>query len=1457
MKYTYRIAILLFIITSNFSYGQKNHEIKLEKANKATFHLTPDEGENYRGVNSIKKLRFSPTQKNEGSFVNLSANGFFKSYDTGKPDLPVLSKLIEVPVGATIDVKIISYEEEIVDLGNMGIKSKICPAQPSVSKFDNGDRIQFKIDSGIYNSNKYFSKKLIKVEDRGIMRYRRIANLQISPFQYNPVENKLKVINNIEFEISFEGKNSRMAQKLEKNYKNPYFSGFAKDMIVSGSSSKELIDDEPVTYVIVSDPMFKEQLQPFVQWKKLKGFNVVEAYTDVIGTTKEDIKAYLKDLYENPPVTPPSFVLFVGDVEQIPAWDGTSADHITDLYYCEYTEDDLPEVYYGRFSAQTTEQLQPQIDKTLEYEKYEMPDPSYLNNQVLVAGEDSDFAPTHGNGAINYATDYYANADNGIQALTYLYEDEANSTVVASSSSYASDSIFDNINNGVGFANYTAHCNYTGWADPSFKLDDVANLTNKNKYGVWIGNCCLSVKFDVDESFGEAALRAENSGAVGDIGGSNNTYWDEDYFWGVGYTSSIELHPTYEGTGLGAYDRMYHQNGESIGNWYITQGQIPFAGNLAVEASTSSRKTYYWEIYHLMGDPSLMPYLGEPSGLTVSTSPSSLVIGMSEMTVTTEPYAYVALSFNGELLDAAMANASGEAKLTFDPINEVGQADLVITAQNRQPYMVQIEVVTADEPYVILDSLSNKEITGDADQSVDYGEELSVDVWLSNVSRSDDAFNVFDSLSTNDPYLTLIDSLEEVGKIDSNSRVSLPSAFSYRVSDSVPDQHRAELTMHLTGEDSLGESYYWTSDFNIILNAPVLTVEKMMVSDTGGNGDGILDAGESGLLSFVVKNTGHDSIGNVYGKLSLPAASGNLTLDTDSSGVVSIREGEEDTLVFAVSADESTPLETPESVKLSVYGADNQQYKATEVKDVIIGEIPQFYIDEEGTVETCTGYFYDSGGEADAYQDNENYTMTIKPYIEGNMVRVSFTSFDVEENSDGGCYDYLNVYDGTSVNDDEIGSYCNENPPADIMATNREGALTFNFSSDGYVASDGWVAEVSCVEVDSLIFTVTEGTDSLEGAKVKVGETLKTTDKDGMAVFLKETGTYDYSIEKTGYEKVEGEVTIDGTTKEDIVLQLSKYDLTFNVFEEDGSTPMDAEISFKGETVTTSNGSYTFTGLTYEKDVPYTVAPVDESYLTLDGEVDIISTKVLDIIMEIEKYEFIVNVIDEHNKVLQYARVVMGDLEEITDEEGKASFLLPAGDYLCHVTKEGYTSPTQPVILNKADSSTVKLLKIYEVTFNVKDSITSENIASAMITVDTLEMETGAGGSAGAGLSYGEHAYTVRSDGYEDFSSTVFVESKTTAEVKMKSASTGIADIYKSDIKVFPIPANSRLNVQFPQSVAEVVIRIKDITGKIVLERQGSHLKNYQINLYGHTPGVYILKILADGKVYNKRILIN
>ena len=201
-----------------------------------------------------------------------------------------------------------------------------------------------------------------------------------------------------------------------------------------------------------------------------------------------------------------SYILLVGDVNEIPSFSGTQGNHVSDLYYAEYdgNGDFYADVYYGRFSSSNPQEIQHMVSKTIDYEMFNFQDPSFLADAVMISGVDAAMAPTYGNGQINYANQYYTNSSNGINAHTYLYP--------ASGSS--ASQILSDINNGCGIANYTAHGYSQGWADPGFTCTDVQNMTNFGKLPLMIGNCCQSNKFDDPECFGEALLRVSNKGCL-------------------------------------------------------------------------------------------------------------------------------------------------------------------------------------------------------------------------------------------------------------------------------------------------------------------------------------------------------------------------------------------------------------------------------------------------------------------------------------------------------------------------------------------------------------------------------------------------------------------------------------------------------------------------------------------------------------------------------------------------------------------------------------------------------------------------------------------------------------------------------------------------------------------------------------------------------------------------------
>ncbi|MCD4698535.1 MAG: hypothetical protein K8S16_20090, partial [Bacteroidales bacterium] len=643
------VSLLFYIVPC------QSQDAELVSGKATSFSIQKNDYYNLNFTNTLTTVNSFVVKHKTGFYNQLLADTYGTSLEVGNPQLPVLKKLIEVPVGAEINIKVIKENYLEFDLLELGLEYSVFPVQPPVSKStDNPEDIPFEKNETTYLTDSYYGFETVQVKILGTMRGVNLARLEIAPLKYNPVQHTIRVCVDMEVEISFIGGNKVQTTNQKKNLFSPYFEGIYKQLAnYKPEVTDELIMAEPVTYIIVSDPMFQTALQPFIEWKTKKGFNVVEAYTNDpgVGTTTASIKSYLEAFYNTPPAgfNAQSFVLFVGDVAQIPAF--SSGGHVTDLYYCTYngSGDIYPECYYGRFSAENLSELQPQIDKTLEYEQYLMPDPSFLDEVVMVAGADGGYE-THSNGQINYGTDHYFNAAHGLYSNTYLQPEPGGGNY--------SENIRQNVNDGVTFGNYTAHCSTQGWADPGFTISHIPQLTNASKYPLLIGNCCSSLEFQTT-CFGEEILRAENKGAIGYIGGSNSTYWDEDYWFGVGH-ESVVLNAPYNANNLGAYDRTFHDHGEPLSEWYVTQGQMPSAGNLAVTQAGSSRETYYWEIYHLMGDPSLMIYFSQPS-LTTANYYTLMPLGSVSFTVNTEPYAYVAISKDGVLHGAAVADGSGVA----------------------------------------------------------------------------------------------------------------------------------------------------------------------------------------------------------------------------------------------------------------------------------------------------------------------------------------------------------------------------------------------------------------------------------------------------------------------------------------------------------------------------------------------------------------------------------------------------------------------------------------------------------------------------------------------------------------------------------------------------------------------------------------------------------------------------
>ncbi len=843
----------------------------------------------------VNDISFIKQKHNNDNYFSIEVDGYGKSLEIGEPLLPVYKKLFELPEGANYWIEVISEDTKIIDLSNEGIYDLLIPSQASVLKIENPDT-KFAINKNIYKSDSYYSLDLAKIIPLGKMRATSLARLEISPIAYNPISNTLKITNNIKLRIHITNYNSIELNNNKQRFYSPDFN-IKNKMLLNGNiynaSKVSTYNQFPYKYVIVADSMFKESLQPFVRWKEKKGFKVIEAYLQdpLVGSTKDSIKTYLQGLYNAATVSDPAptYVLFVGDVAQLPSWSGTTGgSHVTDLHYCEYTGDFFPEMMYGRFSANDTSELNPQIEKTIDYEMYNIPDPSYLGNSVLISGYDgSGHAPTYGDGQVNYGVAEYFNSSNSTNCSSYLYVNN----------SYSKDNeIFQKIDSGVSIANYTAHGAIDGWADPVFKVANIANMTNKDKYPLMIGNACITNYFNASVCFGEGLMRARNKGAIGYIGASDNTYWDEDYYWAVGY-GAITSNPTYASLGPGLYDKMFHTHNEPFPDWSMSSFQYIIAGNLAVTQG-GSYSNYYFEVYHIMGDPSLMAYQRVPSQITANNLPF-ISAGTTTFQVNTVPHALVALSQNDTLITSIMSDANGIATLQLgNSFNVTGSIDLIITAQNYAPYFNTVVGGPPTGPYVISakyildDSISNN------NSFAEYGDSIYLDVDFTNLT-SFLSVNANAVIQTNDTLVTILNNSCSLGNIQAYDTVNYNNAFKILIDSAAIDMHDIHFDIIVT--DNGGTP--WTSSLIIPVFAPNLVIDQAILKDTiQANSNGIIEAGESVIIKIKLMNNGsRDAINVVCNYIS----SNNLVLVNNSVTIDTLKAGSYKWLDFNVSFDQS------------------------------------------------------------------------------------------------------------------------------------------------------------------------------------------------------------------------------------------------------------------------------------------------------------------------------------------------------------------------------------------------------------------------------------------------------------------------------------------------------------------------------------------------------------------------
>ncbi len=460
----------------------------------------------------------------KGRFIDFHIQGETSSLmETGKPVLPVITKIYTFPLGTEVSDISVRYTTKSYILDK-----KIQPAPralPLLPDLPDSLLQPVKPDETVYNSDKLYPSDPYEVELKaGLYKGEHTLYVVVHCYtQYSPAEDTVYVPENIDISISY------------KPVSKPLFSNDEYDLL------------------IITDEKFKDDLQRLVDYKNSIGVKTVletvqEIYPKYNGRDKpEDIKLAIKDAIEQWGI---KYVLLAGGHKgQTFDWyipsrrthndDGWEGGYESDLYYADvYKVDDegkvvfedwdsnhngvfaewsnfvgrkdiidyLPDVSIGRIPFRYVSEVKPMVDKIITY--YESMDDSWFKKGIVISGD--TFPPSRGapKGWYEGEIETGKTVDN-LESIGFTVKKLWLSIPGVWE---GPDDVVNAFNDGAGFVHFAGHSNPASWGNfppnaetesefvVGLKLKYMKDFTNREKLPVVILGGCHSAQFNVTMS---------------------------------------------------------------------------------------------------------------------------------------------------------------------------------------------------------------------------------------------------------------------------------------------------------------------------------------------------------------------------------------------------------------------------------------------------------------------------------------------------------------------------------------------------------------------------------------------------------------------------------------------------------------------------------------------------------------------------------------------------------------------------------------------------------------------------------------------------------------------------------------------------------------------------------------------------------------------------------------------
>ncbi|MCE8172729.1 Arg-gingipain RgpB, partial [Porphyromonas gingivalis] len=429
----------------------------------------------------------------------------------------------------------------------------------------------------------------------------------------------------------------------------------------------------------------------FVDWKNQRGLRTeVKVAEDIASpVTANAIQQFVKQEYEKEG-NDLTYVLLIGDHKDIPAkiTPGIKSDQV---YGQIVGNDHYNEVFIGRFSCESKEDLKTQIDRTIHYERNITTEDKWLGQALCIAsaegGPSADNGESdieHENVIANLLTQY------GYTKIIKCYDPGA-----------TAKKIIDAFNGGISLANYTGHGSETVWVTSYFGTTHVKQLTNSNQLPFIFDVACVNGDFLYNvPCFAEALMRAQKdgkpTGTVAIIASTINQYWAPP-MRGQDEMNEIlcEKHPN---------------------NIKRTFGGVTMNGMFAMVEKYKKDGENMLDTWTVFGDPSLLVRTLVPTEMQV-TAPANISASAQTFEVACDYNGAIAtLSDDGDMVGTAIVK-DGKAiiKINEDIADETNLT-LTVVGYNKVTVIKDVKVegtsiadVANDKPYTV--AVSGKTIT--------------------------------------------------------------------------------------------------------------------------------------------------------------------------------------------------------------------------------------------------------------------------------------------------------------------------------------------------------------------------------------------------------------------------------------------------------------------------------------------------------------------------------------------------------------------------------------------------------------------------------------------------------------------------------------------------------------------------------------------------------------------------